>query len=239
MRTECVALTAQRARRDARGGLPPVSSHGPLGTRPALRLRVPRVLIASLISLVVAGCAPDPRTCLCGASAPTLYAKSFLEGDFFHRVASVSVIDGTYVASPLDDARVATELTFSEGHLLGAIGEGVFALRVHAHVELAEEDPSVCRCGPALVTPAPPWAECHHAAIDVSSELGGYPLSEDDGLSAVEPLPSWDVASDLPFALDDDRAGFTLRARYLVTPEGCDATSCRSVVEVVHHFRRA
>lgn len=198
-----------------------------------------------LLSLIGApaalgACARQPPSCICDVTPPVV-TKSFVAGEFVHRVESMSVIDGAYALPPREDAWVATTLSFDEGFLLASLGEGDFALRVAAHVELEEPDPNRC-CGPWFVTPAPPWSECRHARIDFSSELGGYPLSSDPALREIEPL--FVVSEDLedfdrPFALDDDMQGFTLRAQYLVTPEGCDEEACRSVVEVLHHFRRS
>jgi hypothetical protein len=185
--------------------------------------------------MLVAGCEADARTCGQGGLGVRLVNKALIVGVFVHRVEDVETLEGDYELPPPSAEWVRVEAEVDENFWWGRRPDGALAMFVSSHVALVDDV-----CGPRF-DDSEPWSERPYVRLDPS--LVGAPLAiVDPTLAHVE--PTFELAESLdddwayPLAGDDDRLGFTLRARYYVEPAGCDDPSCSSIVRLTHHFRR-
>jgi hypothetical protein len=92
---------------------------------------------ATLLLLVLAtGCEPRFTTCGVGGIVGPLMNKPLYEGPFVHRIASIEVLDGDYVAPPVRDTETAAELRFEERSWVADVGPGRIELVILSHGEL-------------------------------------------------------------------------------------------------------
>ncbi len=194
---------------------------------------------ATLLLLVLAtGCEPRYTTCGVGGIVGPLVNKPLYEGPFVHRIASIEVLEGDYVAPPVTGTETPAELRFEERSWVADVGPGRIELVILSHGELvAVEDR--CATHALLTDPDSPWDAYAWAHVAADEEVGQPNVAFDDTLAAIEPVFfDYGSSEEGPLVLDSDRLGFVLAADYVVRPSGCADGTCASTVRVRHRFRR-